>query len=109
MAMIAASPVPTIVAGMVARARRKITAHFLVHHATSAEDAVAFKPQRPIEQRQFDRLRGKGVIREAGAGRYWLDTAAFQADTDARRKRLIPIVLILTLIAAAIPLFFYQG
>lgn len=107
--MIAASPVPSIVGGLVARARRKIASHFFVHHATSAEDAVAYVPQSPVETRQFERMCDKGVIRETGAGRYWIDTAAYQAELDARRRRLIPIVLLLVLIAAAIPLFFYKG
>lgn len=107
--MIAASPVPSIVAGMVMRARRKIAAHFFVHHATSADDAVAYVPQSHIETRQFEKMQGKGVIREAGAGRYWIDTAAYQAEIDARRRRLVPILLLLVLIAAAIPLFFYKG
>jgi hypothetical protein len=107
--MVAASPVPSIVAGMVARARRKIVAHFFVHHATSAEDAVAYVPQSHIETRQFARMQAKGVIREASGGRYWIDTAAYQADITARRRKLVPIILVLLLIAAAIPLFFYKG
>ncbi|NIJ20979.1 hypothetical protein FHS95_002671 [Sphingomonas naasensis] len=107
--MIAASPVPSIVAGLVMRARRRIASHFFVHHATSAEDAVAYAPQNHIEQRQFEKMQGRGVVREAGAGRYWLDTAAWQAESDARRRRLIPIILLLVLIGAAIPLFFYKG
>jgi hypothetical protein len=107
--MIAASPVPSIVAGLVMRARRKIASHFFVHHATDADEAVVYVPQSPIEQRQFERMQRKGVIREAGAGRYWIDTAAYQADIDARRRKLVPIILLLILIAAAIPLFFYKG
>ena len=39
--MIPGSPAPAI-AAMIMRARRKIAGHFFVHHATSAEDAVAF-------------------------------------------------------------------
>lgn len=107
--MIAASPVPSIVAGLVARARRRIASHFFVHHATGPEDAVAYVPQNPVEARQFARLQAKGVVREAGAGHYWLDTGAYQAELDARRRKLVPIVLLLVLIAAAIPLFFYKG
>lgn len=107
--MIAASPVPSIVAGLAARARRRIASHFFVHHAISAEDAVAYVPQSPIEKRQFARMQSRGVVREAGAGRYWLDMAAYQAERDARRRKLVPIVLLVVLIAAAIPLFFYKG
>ncbi|WP_404334236.1 hypothetical protein AB2M62_12705 [Sphingomonas sp. MMS12-HWE2-04] len=107
--MIAASPVPSIVAGLVVRARRRIAAHFFVHHATSADDAVAYVPQSPIETRQFARMQSKGVVREAAAGRYWLDTAAFQAESDARRRRLVPIVIALCVLAAVLVTFAYQG
>lgn len=107
--MIAASPVPSIVAGLVMRARRRIASHFFVHHATSPEDAVAYVPQSHIEERQFARMQSKSVIREAGAGRYWIDTAAYQAQLDARRRILVPVVIVLVLILAAIPLFFYKG
>ena len=107
--MIAASPVPSIVAGLVARARRRIAAHFFVHHAVSAEEAVAFVPQSAIETRQFARMQAKGVVREAGAGRYWIDTAAYQAEIDARRRLLVPIVAALCIIAAGLVLLAYQG
>jgi hypothetical protein len=107
--MIAASPVPSIVAGLVMRARRRIASHFFVHHATGADDAVAYVPGSHIEQRQFEKMQSKGVIREAGAGRYWIDTAAYQAQLDARRRLLVPIIIVLVLLLAAIPLFFYEG
>lgn len=106
--MIAASPVPSIVAGLVMRARRRIAAHFFVHHATSAEDAVAYVPQSLIETRQFARMQGKGVVHEAGAGRYWIDTAAYQADIDARRRLLVPIVIALCVLAAVLITLAYQ-
>ena len=107
--MVAASPVPTIIAGMAMRARREIAAHFFVQHATSADDAVAFVPDRPIVRRQFEAMQRKGVIRQAAPGYFWIDTAAYQTERDRQRRRLVPIVLLLVLIAAAIPLFFYKG
>lgn len=99
--MIAGSPAPAI-AAMVMRARRKIAGHFFVHHATAAEDAVAFVPQRPIMRRQFEQMQARGVIRDAGGGKYWLDTAAYQAESDRRRRRLVPIVILLCVAAAAV-------
>lgn len=99
--MIAGSPAPAI-AAMVIRARRKIAGHFFVHHATSAEDAVAFVPDRLIMRRQFERMQARGVIREAGAGRYWLDTAAYQADLDRRRRILVPLVIMLMVATALV-------
>lgn len=107
--MVAASPVPSMVAGLVMRARRRIAAHFFAHHATSIEDAVAYVPQSGTEERQLERMLAKGVVRDAGAGRYWIDTAAWQADLDARGRWLVAIVLVFLLIAAAVPLFFYEG
>jgi len=107
--MVAASPVPSIVAGLIMRARRKIASHFFVHHATSAEDAVAYVPQSLIEQRQFAKMQGKGVVREAGAGRYWIDTAAYQADIDARRRMVVPIVIVVCLVIAGLILFGYRS
>lgn len=107
--MVAGSTVAPTIAAVVMRARRKIAGHFFAHHAVSADEAVAFVPDRLIVRRQFERMRHRGVIREAGAERYWIDTAAYQAENDARRRRLVPIVIVLALIAAAIPLFFYDG
>ncbi|WP_158298811.1 hypothetical protein [Sphingomonas psychrotolerans] len=57
--MAAVSPGLSIIAGMTMRARRKIAAHFFVHHAISAEDAVAYVPQNPVAQRQFERMQRK--------------------------------------------------
>ena len=106
--MIVGSPVPTI-AAMVMRARRRIAAHFFVHHATSAEDAVAFVPDRPIARRQLERMQARGIVREAGRGKYWLDTAAYQADIDRRRTILVPVVITTTVLIAGLLLFFYRG
>ena len=107
--MVAASPVPSIVAGLVMRARRRIASHFFVHHATDAEDAVAYLPQSAIERRQFERMQHKGVIREASAGRYWIDIAAYQAEIDARRRVLVPIVIVLSVVIAGLILLAYRG
>ena len=106
--MIATSPTPAI-AAMVMRARRKIAAHFFVHHAVSAEDAVAYIPQGLVMRRQFERMQHRGVIR-SGAGGYWLDTAAYQAELDRRRRILVPVVIALAVVAAvALMLAGYRG
>ena len=99
--MIAGSPAPAI-AAMIMRARRKIASHFFVHHATSAEDAVAFVPQRPIMRQQFEKMQARGVVREAGAGKYWIDTAAYQAEIDRRRRIFVPVVIALAVAAAVV-------
>lgn len=98
-----------ITTGMAERTRRGISAIFLAQHAIADEDAVAFVPRSPAEAREFARLRAQGAVRDAGPGHYWLDRAALHADNEARRRTLIPLTIILLLIAAAIPLFFYKN
>lgn len=106
--MIAYSPAPAI-AAMVQRARRKIAAHFFVHHAVSADEAVPYVPSGLVMRRQFEKMQKRGIIRSGAPGSFWIDTAVYQVDNDMRRRRLVPIVLVLALLAAAIPLFFYRG
>jgi hypothetical protein len=99
--MIAGSPVPTI-AAMIMRARRKIAGHFFVHHATSAEDAVAFVPERRIMRHQFAYMQKRGIVREAGAGKYWLDTAVYQAEADRRRTIMVSVTVLFAVAAAGL-------
>ncbi|RYD54124.1 MAG: hypothetical protein EOP60_08525 [Sphingomonadales bacterium] len=106
--MIAYSPAPAI-AAMIVRARRRIAAHFFVHHAVSAADAVPYIPQGLVMRRQFERMQHRGVIRSA-AGGYWLDTAAYQTELDRRRAILVPVVIFLAVAAAvAIMVAGYRG
>jgi hypothetical protein len=96
-------------AAAMARARRNVVAYFYAMHAISPEDAVAYKPERPAQTRQFERMRARGIIQQVSPGQYWLLIPAWEADKEARRKRMVLIVLALLLAGAAIPLFFYQG
>lgn len=59
------------VAAAVARARREIQHHFFSHDAVRPDRAVAFEPSKHIEQRQFERMRSRGIIREAKPGLFW--------------------------------------
>ena len=77
--------------------------------AVTPADAVEYKPGRAIVQRQFDKLVARGVIVPVGEGRYWLDTAAYNADIEARRRRLVPIVIVVVLIVAAAITLGYRG
>jgi len=104
-----ASPAPVIVAAVVNRARREITAHFLAFHAISPGEAVAFAPASPIARRQFEKMRTAGVVREAGKDLYWLDVPAYHADIATRRAKLVPVVIIVSLLAAAVLLLLYRG
>jgi len=96
-------------AAAMARARRKVVAYFYAMHAISPEDAVAYKPERPAQARQFERMRAKGIIQQVSPGQYWLHIPAYEADKEARRKRMVLIVLAVLLFGAIVPLFFYQG
>ncbi len=100
--MIAVSPVPTIIAALASRSRRRIANHFYVLHAISADDAVAFAPQNPSERRQFERMQARGIVRQAGASRYWLNVAAYQAEAEAGRRVLVPLAITLSLIIAGL-------
>lgn len=108
--MIASSPAPGIIAAVLMRARRKIAAYFFVEHAISADEAVPYVPQQRIERNEFERMQARGVIRSAGDGKYWLDTAAYQADADRRRRILVPVVIVLVVAAALATMFAgYRG
>ena len=91
------------------RARREIVAHLFVHHAVSAGEAVPYVPGSPIAGGELRRLQDRRVVHEAGRGRFWIDPAALKADAERRRRRLVPLVIAVALILAAIPLFFYDN
>ncbi|MEI9849693.1 MAG: hypothetical protein WDN24_01230 [Sphingomonas sp.] len=99
----------TVIALAVRRTRRSIVGHFCALHALSAPDAVEYVPRRPIETRQFARMRERGVIHEARPGFYWIDLVALKADEDARRNRLVPLVIALAVLAAVALTFLYRG
>lgn len=95
------------IGALAAGARRRIRAHFFALHAVTAEEAVPFVPQRPIEQRQFERMQRAGIIRQAGRGQYWFDLVAWQKDQERTRAFLVPIVIALCVIAAGLITLFY--
>ena len=87
-------------AAAIARARRDIQHHFFSNDAVRADRAISFEPARRIEQRQFERMQSRGIIREAAPGSYWLDVVAYDLDLQQRYRR-IRLVLILVLIMFA--------
>lgn len=104
-----ASPAPVVIAAAVNKARREITAHFMQMNAAAPGDAVAFVPGKLIVRRQFEKMLARGVVKEAGKGLYWLDIPAYNADTQARRNRLVPVVIVVALTLAAVLTLAYQG
>jgi hypothetical protein len=104
-----ASQAPVVIAAAVNKARREITAHFMQMNAIAPGDAVAFVPERLIVRRQFEKMLAKGVVKQAGKGLYWLDIPAYNAETQSRRARLVPVVIVVALIIAAVITLGYRG
>jgi len=89
----------TAAAAIAARARREVEKLFFDNNAFSAERAVGFDPQVPMQQRYLERLIGEGVVREVEPGRYWLDVPAYK---ELRRQRAAWGLRILAVAAAAV-------
>jgi hypothetical protein len=87
----------TAVAAAVAKARRDIQHHFFSHDAVRPERAVAFEPNRRIAERQFERMRSRGIIHEAKPGLYWLDVVAYDIDLRQRFTRVRWVLLLMVL------------
>jgi hypothetical protein len=85
----------TAAAAAVARARREIQHHFFSQDAVRPDRAVAFDASRRIEERQFERMRSRGIIREAKPGLYWLDVVAYDVDLRQRFTRVRWLLLIM--------------
>lgn len=63
----------TVMATLVARARKRIEWHFVSAGATRKEAAIAFeRPKGRIERRVFDRMLAFGAIEKTPAGTFWL-------------------------------------
>ena len=90
----------TAAAALIARARREIQHHFFSNDAVRPDRAVPFEPDNHIEVRQFERMVSRGIIREEGPGKYWLDVVAYDVDLRARHQRVK--IALLAVIAALI-------
>lgn len=101
------SSAPATIGALTGGARRRIRAHFFALHAVTADEAVPFVPQRPIERRQFERMQRAGIIRQAGRGQYWFDLAAWRKDQDRTRAILVPLVIALCVLAAGLITLLY--
>jgi hypothetical protein len=87
----------TAAAAAVAKARRDIQHHFFSHDAVRPDRAVAFEANRRIEERQFERMRSRGIIREAKPGLYWLDVVAYDIDLRQRFTRVRWVLLVMVI------------
>jgi len=104
----AGSIAPAVIGAAVARARRRIAEHFLIHEAISPETAVAFVPESGIQRTQFSWMQRHGLVREARPGSYWLDAPAYAAREEARRRRITLVFGIIFIALAGVVLFAYQ-
>jgi hypothetical protein len=86
-------------AAAVAKARRDIQHYFFSEDAVRPNRAVAFEARSRLQQRQFDRMRSNGVLREASPGLYWLDVVAYDIDLRQRftRVRIVLLIMVLAL------------
>ncbi len=98
----------TIIAAAVAKARRDIQHYFFSSDAVRPERAVRFEPYNRVQQRQFEHMQARGIIKDAARGRYWIDVVAYDADMRRRMGRLriiIALVALLLLGGIALGLF----
>ncbi len=91
------------------RIRGVIPALFLAQHAIGPDDAIAFLPRDAREQVTFDRLRASGIVRETALGRFYLDLDAHYAAIDRRRRLVVPIAIIVSVLIAWIATRFFRG
>lgn len=99
----------TVIALAVRRSRRRVVGYFLAVHALSRADAAEYKPERPMDKRQFDAMRERGILHEASPGHYWIDLPALRADEDRRRRKLVPVVIAVAVALALVLTLFYRG
>ncbi len=81
-------------------AERKVAAHFLEAGAVSMADAIPYAPARPSRQRAFERLKGAGVLRTDGKGRWWLDEERWSGRRSDRRTKAVFALLAVGVAAA---------
>ena len=73
--------------------------------ATGPSSAQPLASTRPLDRRALDWLVGAGVVREAGAGRYYLDADAYRAYRARRLNRMLiamgAVLFVLAVLALA--------
>ena len=96
-----------IIAAAVARARREIREHFEENGAFDPPHAISYEAPNGMHQRQFDQLRGRGILRDTGDGRYWIDRDALRLEQERRAaaaKIIITIIVIGVVLAVVVGL-----
>jgi hypothetical protein len=85
----------TVMAAMIARARRDIQHYFFSEDAVQPDRAIRFEPQNRIQRRQFDLMLSRGIIREAKQDHYWIDIPKYDVDLRRRFARVRAVLLII--------------
>jgi hypothetical protein len=85
----------TVMAAMIARARRDIQHCFFSEDAVQPDRAIRFEPQNRIQKRQFEVMLSRGIIREAKQDHYWIDVAKYDVDLRRRFARVRAVLLII--------------
>lgn len=99
-----ATTAATVAAAMVARARREVREHFEKQDAFDPGHAVAYDPPDSMHERQFDMLVGRGILRDTGDGRYWIDREALRLEEERRKEAMylvLKMILLVVVVAIA--------
>ena len=89
-------------AGAMAARQKRIVAAFRTAGATSPEGATTAVALRVHQGLAFRILRRRGVLREAGAERFYLDEAQWADHRSTRRKIALAIVGTVLLVASLV-------
>lgn len=85
----------TIIAALIARARKRIVYHFTSAGATSKETATKYeRSAKRWERREFDRMQAFGAIEKTPAGLFWLNE---QRLSDYRKEAIARVLGILAI------------
>jgi hypothetical protein len=90
-----------VAAAMSAKARREVRTHFDKNDAFDPAHAVAYDPPTQFHRRQVGSLVGRGILRDTGDGRYWLDRDAERLEAERQRAAAI-LLLKIVLVAIAL-------
>lgn len=91
-----------------ARARRKLVDHFCAQHAVTPYDTILYTPSAELKP-AFDRLLAERLIRKEGHAYYWLDLRAYEAAVERRRRKLVPVAIVVSVLLAVVAMLFYAG
>ena len=90
----------TVIAAVVAKARRDIQHYFFQEDAVRADRAVRFEPNSRIQERQFELMRARGIVREAKPGYFWVDIPKY--DSELRRRLMTLRLVLLVVLSCAL-------